>query len=166
MHGKIFFKLLFHWVTVALTNPLSASPTKCQTHWKLLPTNFLIVFDHFVGLTLKGLKSAFHNLVWFLPIHEKIWLRELKLHRKGKWNVWYGAFIKITFISLFTITFAADLCFSQTNDPVIFCIITVLESCESNYRNIWVIHLNDYILKSSFLIESHFSKELRAHDRK
>ena len=35
-----------------LVNPLSAKLTK----W-LLPTNYLSVFDHFVGLALKGLKQ-------------------------------------------------------------------------------------------------------------
>ena len=40
-------------------NPLSANPTKCSnTHKQFvgnLPTNCLSVFDHFVGLALKGL---------------------------------------------------------------------------------------------------------------
>ena len=34
-------------------NPLSATPTKWSN--ALLPTNCLSVFDHFVGLALKGL---------------------------------------------------------------------------------------------------------------
>ena len=46
-------------------NPLSVNSTKwsnIQTIRWLLPTNCLIVFDHFVGLTLKGLKnSSFRN---------------------------------------------------------------------------------------------------------
>ena len=40
-----------------------------QTIRRLLPTNFLSVFDHFVGLLLKGLKmkKAFDNaLGWVL----------------------------------------------------------------------------------------------------
>ena len=40
-------------------NPLSAKPTKCSNVLKkirrLLPKNCLSVFDHFVGLALKGL---------------------------------------------------------------------------------------------------------------
>ena len=36
-------------------NPLSANPAK-WSNTRLLPTNFLSVFDHFVGLALKGLK--------------------------------------------------------------------------------------------------------------
>ena len=47
-------------VIVALWfNPLSANPTKCSSSIKQLignlPTNCLSVFDHFVGLALKGL---------------------------------------------------------------------------------------------------------------
>ena len=41
-------------------NPLSANPTKWSNTLKQfvgkLPTNCLCVFDHFVGLALKGLK--------------------------------------------------------------------------------------------------------------
>ena len=46
-------------------NPLSANPTKwsnTQTILRLLPTNCLNVFDHFVGMTLKGLKTKLFNL--------------------------------------------------------------------------------------------------------
>ena len=43
-------------------NPLSANPTKWSNTLKQfvgkLPTNCLSVFDHFVGLALKGLISA------------------------------------------------------------------------------------------------------------
>ena len=42
-----------------LVNHLSVNPTKwsnTQTVRRLLPTNCLNVFDHFVGLALKGLK--------------------------------------------------------------------------------------------------------------
>ena len=42
-----------------LINPLSANPTKWSNTLKqfvgILPTNCLSVFDHFVGLALKGL---------------------------------------------------------------------------------------------------------------
>ena len=44
-----------------LINPLSANPTKWSNTLKqfvgILPTNCLSVFDHFVGLTLKGLTA-------------------------------------------------------------------------------------------------------------
>ena len=44
-------------------NPLSANPTKWSNTLKQfvgkLPTNCLNVFDHFVGLALKGLKEHF-----------------------------------------------------------------------------------------------------------
>ena len=44
-----------------LINPLSANPTKWSNTLKQfvgkLPTNCLSVFDHFVGLDLKGLTS-------------------------------------------------------------------------------------------------------------
>ena len=40
-------------------NPLSAKPAKCSNTFKQfvgkLPTNCLSVFDHFVGLALKGI---------------------------------------------------------------------------------------------------------------
>ena len=46
-------------------NPLSANPTKWSNTLKQfvgkLPTSFLSVFDHFVGLTLKGLNSGETN---------------------------------------------------------------------------------------------------------
>ena len=42
-------------------NPLSTNPAKwsntVKTIRRLLPTNCLRVFDHFVGLALKGLRS-------------------------------------------------------------------------------------------------------------
>ena len=48
-------------------NPLSANPTKCSNTLKQfvgkLRTNCLSVFDHFVGLALKGLRSIFEDLV-------------------------------------------------------------------------------------------------------
>ena len=40
-----------------LSNPLSANPTKWSNTLKTLKT-CLSVFDHFVGLTLKGLRSV------------------------------------------------------------------------------------------------------------
>ena len=56
-HGwKIFFKL---WVNQSIPKPFNCQPHKMvkhtQTICRLLPMNCLCVFDHFVGLTLKGL---------------------------------------------------------------------------------------------------------------
>ena len=50
-------------------NPLGANPTKWSNTLKQfvgnLPTNCLSVFDHFVGLALKGLKiSVFLTISW------------------------------------------------------------------------------------------------------
>ena len=46
---------------MTLLNPLSANPTKWSNTLKqfveLLPTDCLSVFDHFLGLALKGLTS-------------------------------------------------------------------------------------------------------------
>ena len=46
-------------VTIAIINPLSANPTNWSNVLKQfvssLPTNYLSVFDHFVGLALKEL---------------------------------------------------------------------------------------------------------------
>ena len=57
---KIHVRSLQVLVTEML-NPLSANPTKWSNTLKQffgkLPTNCLIVLDHFVILTLKGLKS-------------------------------------------------------------------------------------------------------------
>ena len=49
-------------------NPLSANPTKWLNTLKQfvgkLPTNCLSVFDHFLGLALKGLRLQFIPLVF------------------------------------------------------------------------------------------------------
>ena len=46
-----------------ITNPLSANPTNWSNTFKQfvgnLPTNYLSVFDHFVGLALKGLNNEY-----------------------------------------------------------------------------------------------------------
>ena len=48
--------------TIQSINPLSANPHKIvkhtQTIRRLLPTNCLSVFDHFVGFALTGLKAV------------------------------------------------------------------------------------------------------------
>ena len=55
--GKSSFKLLLRFLV--FINPLSANPTKWSNTLKQfignLPTNCLSVFNHFVGLALKGL---------------------------------------------------------------------------------------------------------------
>ena len=47
-------------------NPLSANPTKWSNELQqfvgILPTNSLSVFDHFVRLVLKGLKSIIYRI--------------------------------------------------------------------------------------------------------
>ena len=49
---------------MGLVNPLSANPTKWSNTLKQflgnLPTNCLNVFDHFVGLVLKGLTEQYN----------------------------------------------------------------------------------------------------------
>ena len=63
-----------------------------QTIRRLLPTNFLSVFDHFVGLVLKGLKfrqgfecssEMFLSMLLFIltSSHYKIMHQEIKLDR-------------------------------------------------------------------------------------
>ena len=61
------FKITLHTIRKKKTfNPLGASPTKWSNTLKqfvgILPTNCLSVFDHFVGMALKGLKDVLHNL--------------------------------------------------------------------------------------------------------
>ena len=50
-------------IFVIQVNPLSANPTKWSNTLKQfvgnLPTNCLNVFDHFVGMALKGLTNSF-----------------------------------------------------------------------------------------------------------
>ena len=54
-------------VTRGVFNPISANPTKLSNTMKQffgnLPTNCLSVFDHFVGLALKGLRLSQTALV-------------------------------------------------------------------------------------------------------
>ena len=54
----------------ALVNPLSANPTKWSNTLKQfvgkLATNCLSVFDHFVGLALKGLIIRVHYMLFFI----------------------------------------------------------------------------------------------------
>ena len=47
---------LYTNVSKEVFNPSSANPTKWSNTLKQQPTNCLNVFDHFVGLVLKGLK--------------------------------------------------------------------------------------------------------------
>ena len=67
--SKLFFwkternkKTPFYFYTI---NPLSLNVTKMVKHTRtihlLLPTNCLSVFDHFVGLALKGLRKILLN---------------------------------------------------------------------------------------------------------
>ena len=59
------------------SNPLSAGPTKwsnTQTIRRQKPTSCLIVFDHFVGLVLKGLTGKINSffLCVLLVVHLKL----------------------------------------------------------------------------------------------
>ena len=57
--SHIFLESLSDLFVFSCINPLSANPTKWPNTLKQfvgnLPNNFLSVFDHFVGLALKGL---------------------------------------------------------------------------------------------------------------
>ena len=68
--NKLGFKQTF-------VNPLSANFTKQSNTLKQfvgnLPTNYLSVFDHFVGLALNRLRNISCSLVWWLaPLHSFI----------------------------------------------------------------------------------------------
>ena len=58
-----------------MANPVSANPTiwsNTQTFRRLLPKNCLIVFDHFVGLRLKGygyFRGVFRTLLYIYNDH-------------------------------------------------------------------------------------------------
>ena len=57
-------------------NPLNANPTKWSNTLKQfvrnLPSNYLSVFDHFVRLTLEGLKVLTNNMTnSIVPVNEK-----------------------------------------------------------------------------------------------
>ena len=73
-----------------MLDPLSASPTKWSNKLKQFvgnfPTNCLNVFDHFVGLALKGLilKAKFSNdslfgvvLVWSTNLFEALQIKAM-----------------------------------------------------------------------------------------
>ena len=66
--SKLINKEIILWPSL---NPLSANPTKWSNRLKQfvgkLPTNCLSVFDHFVGLALKGLKSIKMSIILPLP---------------------------------------------------------------------------------------------------
>ena len=55
-----------------MINPLSASPHKMVKHTQTIhrqkPTNCLSVFDHFVGLALKGLRE-YVNSKQYIGVH-------------------------------------------------------------------------------------------------
>ena len=70
---KLLEKLLIVEYLISVAATLSTKPTKLsntQTIRRLLPTNCLSVFDHFVGLTLKELKIIqFISVCSFLNSH-------------------------------------------------------------------------------------------------
>ena len=91
---QILFKLLTEF------NPLSADPTKWSNILRQfvgkLPTNCLSVFDHFVGLALKGLRKTTN---FYFPWNEETvlcWFQEeeklfnlLKFAWYSKWTYRY-----------------------------------------------------------------------------
>ena len=71
-------QILFYFVKEQF-NPLSANPTKWSNTLKQfvgnLPTNCLSVFDHFVGLALKGLNMCY-VFTYFCDGHKNnLWLQ-------------------------------------------------------------------------------------------
>ena len=69
-----FSKLKLTVKTFAGVNPLRANPRKWSNTLKQfvdnLPTNCLSVFEHFVGLALKGLTKSFtQSLRFFYGLH-------------------------------------------------------------------------------------------------
>ena len=60
-------------IIIFFVNPLTVNPTKWSN---TLPTNCLSVFNHFVGLALKGLKIMyqiiFHAIMWLEPNAPKL----------------------------------------------------------------------------------------------
>ena len=89
--GKICFFYYFlnvmskcHWLAFGVFNPLSANPHKMVKHSqairRLLPTNCLSVFDHFVGLASKGLMltlNRFNTLFW--SFHCWLWTSKCRI---------------------------------------------------------------------------------------
>ena len=71
----------------ALLNSLSANPEKWSNTLKQfvgnLPTNFLSVFDHFMNLALKGLKSLSRKIV-STTVFIFITMENYKEHVNGK----------------------------------------------------------------------------------
>ena len=67
------FKVILREIKLLIFNPFSANPTKGSNALKQfvgnLPTNCLRVFDHFVGLTLKGLTDFFEIQINFHNSH-------------------------------------------------------------------------------------------------
>ena len=71
----------------AYLNPLSVNSTKWSNTFKQLPTNYLSVFDHFVGQALKGLKVALHVTISELIIeslHHSIGLKRNSVYVTAK----------------------------------------------------------------------------------
>ena len=67
-------------------NPLCANPTKQSNTLKQKPTNCLSVFDHFLGLVLKGL-IFFHEKIYKLSLIQKHVQNPVKCLRWSKYLV-------------------------------------------------------------------------------
>ena len=83
-------------------NHLSANPTKWSNTLEQfvynLSKNYLSVFDHFMGLVLKGLSAA-TNLVIFTDVF-KGYIRQI-IQKWAKWNLWKTIW-KIPILEYFT----------------------------------------------------------------
>ena len=98
---RLLFKMQSTIVISSLTsmlNPLSANHTKWSNTLKQivsnLPTNCLSVFDHFVKLLFKGLKSGtfyilvemnYFKLIWINPPRQE-YEKNRKIQRVGSWK--------------------------------------------------------------------------------
>ena len=81
-------------------NHLSANPTKWSNTLEQfvynLSKNYLSVFDHFMGLVLKGLSAA-TNLVIFTDVF-KGYIRQI-IQKWAKWNLWKTIYEKFPFLN-------------------------------------------------------------------
>ena len=93
LKGMGMFKPNFLGITTWLLNPLSANPIKWSNAIKKfvgqLTTNFLSVFNHFVGSALKGLKCIIlnkKNIIKSFFYLDFLLLRFHKSRDSGRWG--------------------------------------------------------------------------------
>ena len=130
-------------------NPLSANFTKWSNKPKQfvanLPTNCLSVFEHFVGLALKGLKGDFRIFKYFL------YLKEIFLASKIKC---YHNFMKTSMSIIYVFLQASQLPKLQNLTILVPCIS---ESCSIEIK----IKLNLYFHTSLWCLKR-FYDDLQA----